>query len=108
MASIQVNKVDLWHQRLGHLNGMQVKEMILKEVVSGAKLKTKSSNLSFCVGYVEGKLHHKPLKPVGETRSTKVLELVHSDGPMQTESISGRRYFVTFIDDFSPCCRVSS
>ena len=25
---------------------------------------------------------------------------------MQTESIGGRRYFVTFIDDFSRCCAV--
>jgi len=34
--------------------------------------------------------------------------LVHSDvcGPMSTESIGGKKYFVTFIDDYSRCCSV--
>jgi len=34
--------------------------------------------------------------------------LVHSDvcGPMQTESIGGSKYFVTFIDDYSRCSKV--
>ena len=37
-----------------------------------------------------------------------VLQLVHSDlcGPMQTQSIGGAKYFVTFIDDYSRCCAV--
>ena len=36
------------------------------------------------------------------------LQLVHSDvrGPMQTESLGGRKYFATFIDDYSRCCNV--
>lgn len=47
-------------------------------------------------------------KPVGEIRSKRKLELVHSDvcGPMQTESIGGSKYFETFIDDYSRCCKV--
>ena len=53
-------------------------------------------------------MHRKPFKPVGEIRSTKKLQLVHSDvcGPMHTESIGGKKYFVTFIDDYSRCCDV--
>jgi len=45
---------------------------------------------------------------VGEIRSTRILQLIHSDvcGPMHTESVGGCRYFVTFIDDYSRCCRV--
>ena len=55
-------------------------------------------------------MHRKPFKPVGEIRSTKKLQLVHSDvcGPMHTESIGGKKYFVTFIDDYSRCCDVFS
>ena len=36
------------------------------------------------------------------------LRLVHSDvcGPMQTQSIGGAKYFVTFIDDYTRCCAV--
>lgn len=45
---------------------------------------------------------------MGEIRSKRRLEIVHSDvcGPMSTESIGGNKYFVTFIDDYSRCCAV--
>ena len=107
VASEQTNEIDLWHQRLGHINGQQLKEVVQKDVVIGIKI-PKAANLSFCEGCVEGKMHRKPFKPVGEIRSTRKLQLVHSDvcGPMHTESIGGRKYFVTFIDDFSRCCAV--
>lgn len=38
-----------------------------------------------------------------ENRAWQKLELIHSDvcGPMQTTSPSGKRYVLTFIDDFS-------
>ena len=53
-------------------------------------------------------MHRKPFKPVGEIRSKRKLQCVHSDvcGPMPTESIGGKKYFVTFIDDYSRCCSV--
>ena len=78
-----------------------------KEIGNWNKI-SKASKLSFCEGCVEGKMHRAPFKPVGEIRSTRKLQLVHSDvcGPMPTESIGGRRYFVTFIDDYSRCCAV--
>ena len=65
-------------------------------------------SLSFCKGCVQGKMQRKPFKAVGEIQSSRRLQLVHSDvcGPMNTESIGGKRYFVTFIDDFSHYCRV--
>ena len=50
----------------------------------------------------------KPFPTVGEIRSTRKLQLVHSDicGPMQTQSIGGAKYFVTFIDDYTQYCAV--
>ena len=50
----------------------------------------------------------KPFPTVGDIRSTRKLQLVHSDvcGPMQTQSIGGAKYFVTFIDDYARCCAV--
>ncbi len=64
-------------------------------------------------------MQRKPFKPVGEIRSTRKLERIHSDvcGPMRThawthakglptESFGGQKYFVTFIDDFSRYCKV--
>ena len=48
-------------------------------------------------------MDHNPFKPVGEIHSTGKLQLIHSDvcGPMSTESIGGKKYFVTFTDDYS-------
>jgi len=45
---------------------------------------------------------------VGKIQSPKKLQLVHIDvcGPIQTESLGGHKYFVTF-DDFTRCCKVS-
>ena len=40
---------------------------------------------------------------MGGTRASEVLELVHTDvcGKMETESLSGKEYFISFIDDKS-------
>ena len=101
------NTADLWHQRLGHLNGGQLKEMLTHNMVMGMKI-PKAEDLSFCEKCVEGKMAKIPFKSVGEIRSVRKLQCVHSDvcGPMPTVSIGGRRYFVTFIDDYTRCCRV--
>lgn len=44
-----------------------------------------------------------PFPKESGTKSTSVLDLIHSDvcGPMQTTTAQGKRYILTFIDDFS-------
>lgn len=103
----QASDVDLWHQRLGHLSGQRLSDMSRKEPVIGLNLST-ATKPSFCEGCVEGKMHRAPFKSVGEIRSSRKLQLVHSDvcGLMRTESIGGHKYYVTFIDDYSHCCAV--
>jgi transposase InsO family protein len=101
------NNINVWHQRLGHINEQQLKMIIERNLINGVTFQ-RSADLSFCRGCVEGKMHRKPFKPVGEIRSVQRLQLVHSDvcGPMHTESLGGYKYFVTFIDDYSRCCSV--
>eukprot|EP00731_Ephydatia_muelleri_P018948 Em0011g988a len=101
------NKINLWHQRLGHLNEHQLKEMASQDQVKGLRIPC-NTRMSFCEKCVEGKMARKPFQSVGEIRTTRKLQLVHSDvcGPMPTESIGGSRYFVTFVDDYSRFCRV--
>ena len=53
VASKQRNDIDLWHQRLGHLNGQWLKEIVQKELVTGVKI-LKPAKLSFCEGCIEG------------------------------------------------------
>ena len=106
-VSCEQSSVDRWHLRLGHLNGQQLERIVQKDLAIGVNIPRKEE-LSFCEGCIEGKMHRKPFKPVGEIRSTRRLQLVHSDvcGPMQTASMGGKKYFVTFIDDYSRCCSV--
>ena len=101
------NEADLWHQRLGHLHEKGLQKCIDKGYLNGSTV-TKINRLSFCEGCVAGKFDRKPFVAVGEIRSRRKLELVHSDvcGPMQTASIGGAKYFVTFIDDYTRCCSV--
>ncbi|GMG18162.1 unnamed protein product [Phytophthora fragariaefolia] len=46
--------------------------------------------------------------PKSPNRAKKLLEVIHSDvcGPMETPTFSGKRYFVTFIDEYSHFCVV--
>ena len=55
-----------------------------------------------CEGWVEGKQARWLFPMDGGTRSTKILELVHSSvcRLMTSISIGGVRYFLTFIDNF--------
>ena len=95
---------DLWYQRLAHVNDKVLQKLVSSDM-SGVELKV-VEHRSLCEGCVQGKVtKHKP-KPLGEIRSTRRLEKVHSDvcGPMQTASSSGKKYMVTFVDDFSRSC----
>jgi hypothetical protein len=98
-------QIDLWHQRFGHVNGTQLKEMVQKKLVEGVD-RIQHTELDFCEGCINGKMQRNSFKPVGAVKSTRKLQLVHSDvcGPMQTESIGGCKYFVTFIDDYTRYC----
>ena len=107
IANAGNHDIDLWHWRLGHVNNQQLKQLTLQDMARGVKF-PKTSNVSFCESCVEGKMHRKPFKSVGEIRSKRRLELIHTDvcGPMRTETYGGSRYFVTFIDDYTRCCKV--
>ena len=96
------NDIDVWHFRLGHVTEQCVKKSVNEELATGINL-PKHTKLSFCKGSVAGKMKRAPFKPVGEIRSKRKLQLVHSDvcGPMPTDSVGGNKYFVTFIDEYS-------
>ena len=85
--------INLWHQRLGHLNKDDVKRTIgcednLKEVCETCAL---------------GKQTSKPVPKETQNKSQKPLELVYSDilGPFEIPSLNGSRYAITFVDEYS-------
>ena len=74
--------------------------MVNRGVVTGVTLAHDHSP-GDCIGCVLGKSHRTTIPKVRDTRSTKLLQLVHSDvlGPVEVPSLGGARYFVSFIDD---------
>ena len=54
-----------------------------------------------CVNCIKGKQTKHTKK--GATRSTQLLEIIHTDiyGPFDVNSFNKGKYFITFIDDFS-------
>ena len=107
VASDGPNEMDLWHQRLAHVCPQLLTRIVKDGLIRGVKV-AKSQAQSFCEGCVKGKMSRKPCKSTGGIHSTRKLQLVHNDvcGPMQTESIGGKRYFVSFTDDYSRCAAV--
>ena len=60
------------------------------------------TDMDICVDCIKGKQTKNIVKKIA-TRSTQLLELIHTDicGPIDVPSWSGEKYFITFIDDFS-------
>ena len=97
-AAEKVESYELWHRRLGHLHREAVQKMS-NGVVRGINCVIPKER-PVCQPCAMGKQKRNPF-PRSETRARQKLELVHSDvcGPMPTPSVSGSRYFVTFVDD---------
>ena len=64
--------IDQWHQCLGHLNGVQLKETVTYDMVKGMKV-AKGEDLSFYEDCVEGKMSRQLYQSVGEIRSVRKL-----------------------------------
>ena len=56
-----------------------------------------------CDTCVMAKQHKERAPKLSKTTTSRVLELIHSDicGPIRIRSLTGSRYFITFIDDYS-------
>lgn len=90
----------LWHRRLAHLNRKSMIE--LPRMVLGLGTEDVQISNEPCETCVTGKQARFPFR-TSKYRASEPLELVHSDicGPMETPSLGGNKYFLTFIDDFS-------
>ena len=90
---------ELWHKRLGHIGRTGLEKV--KHLVDGI-LVNLDQNPRICSVCVEGK-QTRLAHVQSRTRATRPLQLVHSDlmGPIQTEAYNGKRYVLTFIDDYT-------
>nr|KYP35468.1 Retrovirus-related Pol polyprotein from transposon TNT 1-94 [Cajanus cajan] len=103
-ACIQTSNVDsteMWHKRYGHLSYGGLKLLNQKAMVKGLPELKEMDKV--CPECAVGKQHRDAISKQSTWRATRRLELIHSDicGPSTPTSNSNRRYFITFIDDFS-------
>lgn len=95
------DKASLWHLRFGHLHHGGLKELAKKNMVHG--LPDMDYKGKFCEECVLGKHTRTSFQNKAEYQAKQPLELIHTDicGPITPGSFSGKRYFISFIDDFS-------
>lgn len=88
------NEIMLWHFRLGHPNFQYLKYLI------PCLFKNQDSSLFQC-DICELSKHHRASFPLQPYKSTKPFSVIHNDvwGPSSDNTIMGKRWFVTFIDD---------
>ncbi|GKA43533.1 zinc finger, CCHC-type containing protein [Tanacetum coccineum] len=91
----------LWHVRLGHVYFKRMSNMANSNLIP--KLDSKNDKCQTCM---HTKITRLPFPTI--QRSSKILELVHNDACdlHATPTISGEKYFATFINDYSRYCYV--
>lgn len=106
---IESSKIMEWHRKLGHMNAYDMLQALKNEELIGLNFSA-NETLPECDVCVQAKLHRipAPTRNKNSRRTNDLLEIVHSDvcGPIQTPSLGNKRYFVTFIDDYSRYCKV--
>lgn len=100
-TNIKKSQLQIWHERLGHLNESDLLEMHKREAVLGMKIR-KGEKLPPCEVCSSGKLTALSF-PKSSQKNTDILDIIHTDvcGPMRTESRGKAKYFITFTDDCS-------
>ena len=90
------SKIDLWHQRLAHVNVKQLQQLVKNSEGVDPQPEGK---INFCEACAHGKMHRLPHIALKDIKSKERLQLVHTDvcGPMQTQSFGGSSYFITSL-----------
>ncbi|KAM1596712.1 hypothetical protein ACFX1Z_031688 [Malus domestica] len=98
MGTSDSDTTKLWHMRLGHADEKALQGLMKKGLLKGVM----TCKLDFCEHCVLGKQTRvKFSTAVHQTKG--ILDYVYSDvwGPTKIPYLSGRHWFVTFVDDYS-------
>ena len=95
--------MDLWHSRFGHVNYASINNLKNMRLISNIN----TENCSKCDICVEAKFAKKPFKSI-TTRKNELLELMNLDLAdfKNTMSKGGKKWYITFVDDFSRYTKV--
>lgn len=99
--------LEIWHRRYGHPGNTAIQRLIGCNMVSGLKIEPSKVLREICEICVGSKQTEHSFSKHFNERSSRPLEIVHSDicGPFEV-SKQGKNYFVSFIDDFTHFCIV--
>ncbi|XP_077215490.1 uncharacterized protein LOC143850059 [Tasmannia lanceolata] len=113
MFKLNINKVNvfayvldsslsLWHNRLGHVNTRKMNDMVKLTLIP----KYENDLVDRCKTCMQTKIITKSFPKVD--RTSNLLDLIHSDvcDIHSVPTKGGKKYFVTFIDDYSRYCYV--
>jgi GAG-pre-integrase domain len=93
------NDMKLWHMRLGHMSDWGLIELSNQ----GFFGKYNISKVGFCDHCLFGKQKRATFNTPAMHVTKGILDYIHADvwGPSREASLSGARYMVTFINDYS-------
>ncbi|GJW68019.1 retrotransposon protein, putative, ty1-copia subclass [Tanacetum coccineum] len=97
-SSNELDKSKLSHSRLGHINKKCIAQLQKDGVLESFDFKLDD----VCESCLLDKMTKSPLTGSCES-GERLLDLVHTDlcGPFRSSTKDGKRYYVTFTDDFS-------
>lgn len=103
----RASPVGLWHHSMMHLNLQTLVHMLQNEEVPGI-LKLAQQNFQ-CIQHTAGKCWGDPFKASLDWQSSGLPDLVRVDVcmPFPAASLSGARYVLPIVDDYSCRIRVS-
>jgi hypothetical protein len=107
-ASAQSADILTLHRKLGHLPANAIRSLIRAGAITGLQLIDDFPPFT-CDSCEYAKLTRKPIRKEREApQATCFGDEVHTDvwGPSPTFSLGGRRYYVTFTDDYSRFTRL--
>ena len=100
--SIRLPNEDLWHQWMGHASYKHLSIVSKHESVLGIPKLSRMSNV-VCGPCQLGKQTKANHTGTQTSATSRLLELLHLDPriPTRTESLSGKRYIMVVVDDFT-------
>jgi len=85
---------------MGHIGATNLQK--LPSMCNGVILNEEQKDISNCKVCVKAKTTKLPHNTI-RVRATRPLEIIHSDlvGPIRPATFDKKRYFMTFLDDFT-------
>ena len=97
-TSLNESAEDLWHRRFGHMNYDYIRILFPGK----RKQSLPESHRHRCKVCILSKQTHAPHRKTPAERATHPFQLIHSDScTITTPSLSGSRYYLLFVDNFT-------